>query len=157
MKIRIATLDDVPQLARLNRTVQNLHAQAAPKLFRVDAPQDLVEAGFRDMVSDPTAFCLVAEKGEPVGYLYATFRYRAETWFRPAHRICNISHVSVEREHQRRGIGRALFERLFQEAASRGYERIELDVWSFNVEAREAFERLGFRVFNERMVYAPDA
>ncbi len=157
MKIRVATTEDVPTLARLNGTVQRIHAQAIPKLFRCDAPRALVEAGFREMVSDPSAFWLIAEDPEPIGYLYATFRDREETWFRPAHKICNISHVSVERGDQRCGIGRALIERLFQEAASRGYDRVELDVWSFNAEAKQAFERLGFRVFNERMVYAPEA
>lgn len=157
MQIRVATTEDVPQLARLNGAVQRIHAHAVPKLFRGDAPRELVEAGFRDMVDDPSAFWLIAEDPEPVGYLYATFRNREETWCRPANRICNIGHVSIEREHQRHGVGRALVERLFQEAASRGFERIELDVWSFNAEAKEAFAHLGFRVFNERMVYTPEA
>ena len=101
MKIRIATTEDVPELARLNGTVQRIHAQAVPTLFRGDAPRELVEAGFRDMVSDTSAFWLIAEDPEPIGYLYATFKDREETWFRPAHKICNISHVSVEGREKR--------------------------------------------------------
>ena len=38
-------------------------------------------------------------------------------------------------------------------SSGRGFERIEIDVWSFNREAKACFARLGFHVFNERMTY----
>ncbi len=33
-------------------------------------------------------------------------------------------------------------------ANSRGYERIDLDVWSFNQDAQAAFQKLGIEVYN---------
>ena len=41
-------------------------------------------------------------------------------------------------------------------ARSRGIIRVELDVWSFNSEARHFYLKNGFEVFNERMTIATD-
>ena len=44
-----------------------------------------------------------------------------------------------------------LLAELEREANSRGASQIELDVWSFNDEARQAFTSLGFRPVREKM------
>ena len=44
-----------------------------------------------------------------------------------------------------------LMEALQGEAAARGIDQIELDVWLFNDEAREVYERLGFEPIMQRM------
>ena len=153
MRIRRSTREDVPALVDLNTIVQSLHADALPALFRKDCPRAVVMDAFERMLDDPKALWLIAEDKEPCGYIYAEFRDREESWFRPAHRICNISHIAVRRDHRKAGVARALIEAVRKEADVRGYRRIELDVWSFNGKARKAFEHLGFRVFNERMAW----
>jgi ribosomal protein S18 acetylase RimI-like enzyme len=152
MNIRPATPLDLEALVSLNHHVQSLHAAAHPALFRGNAPHEETIAAFRKMIEDPAALWLLAETNQPAGYLYAQFHDRPQTWFRPAHRICNISHVAVHPSHRRLGIARQLVAALIVEADARGFGRIELDVWSFNQEARATFDRLGFEVFNERRV-----
>jgi ribosomal protein S18 acetylase RimI-like enzyme len=151
MKIRRADKQDVDALAALNAHVQSIHAAAVPSLFRNEPPALEVAEAFRGWLEDPAAFVLIAQEGLPCGYIYAQFLERPESWIRPAFRVCNISHIAVRPESRRKGVARQLIAAVEEEAARRGVTRIELDVWSFNREARETFLRIGFEVFNERM------
>jgi ribosomal protein S18 acetylase RimI-like enzyme len=146
-----ATRCDLAVLADLNNHVQSLHARACPALFRHDPPPEEVAAAFEKMVEDPSALWLLAKTDRPAGYLYAQFRERPESWARPALRVCNISHLVVHPDFRRLGVARRLLSDIVTEAGTRGFARIELDVWAFNHRARAAFKRLGFAVFNERM------
>lgn len=149
--IRRATRRDLSALAALNMHVQSLHARACPELFRHDPPPEEVVAAFENMIEEPSALWLLAETDRPAGYLYAQFRERPESWARPVFRVCNISHLVVHPDFRRLGVARRLLSAIVAEAETRGFARIELDVWAFNHRARAAFKRLGFAVFNERM------
>jgi diamine N-acetyltransferase len=151
MTIRKATVADLPLLVTLSQTVQRQHADAHPELFRQNPPTEEAAAAFQKMMESPNGYWLIAEEKIACGYLYAYFLERKESWVTSACKVCTIHHVSVEPSFRRRGIARALVAALKDEAVSRGYDRIELDVWSFNSTAKECFARLGFRVFNELM------
>jgi ribosomal protein S18 acetylase RimI-like enzyme len=151
MKIRPANLLDVEDLVSLNGHVQSIHAAAVPSFFRNQPPAFEAAGAFRRMLEDPAAVLLIAEERLACGYLYAQFHDRPENWFRPAFRVCNLSHLSVHPDARRKGVARRLIAAIVAEAEKRGFARIELDVWSFNHDARAAFRQLGFQVFNERM------
>jgi ribosomal protein S18 acetylase RimI-like enzyme len=151
MKVRPASLSDVAALVALNEHVQLIRAVAVPELFRRNPPADVIGDAFRKMIADPAAFWLIAEDEVPCGYLCAQFHEQPESWFRPALRLCNISQLAVHPEARRKGVARRLIATLVETATQRGFERIVLDVWTFNQGAREAFMRLGFHLYNERL------
>ncbi len=151
MKIRRATVSDTDTLLELYQEVQGLHAEALPELFLGPSPGPAECAVFQKWVEDPAALWLLAEQDGALGYLYAQFHDVGETFFRPALRVCNISQLSVRPESRRKGVARRLVSSLVEEADKLGFDRIELEVWSFNRGARAAFARLGFEVLNERM------
>jgi diamine N-acetyltransferase len=151
MKIRQATVSDVPVLVSLNRTVQDMHADAFPGRFRRDAPEQVVARAFVSMVEAPTSYWIVAEEEEPIAFLSAEFRERDESWCLVSHRVCYLAGIVVAPAFRRRGIARALFAALQQEAGARGVNDIELDVWAFNEQARQVFVKLGFQGLMERM------
>lgn len=151
MKIRRATLADVPVLVSLNRGVQEMHANAYPERFRRDAPIAVVERTFSEMIEAPSSYWLVAEDEQPIGFLSAEFRERDESWCLVSHRVCYLAGIVVAPGLRRRGVARALLAELKRESEVRGGVRIELEVWAFNEPAREAFAKLGFRRLTERM------
>jgi ribosomal protein S18 acetylase RimI-like enzyme len=153
ISIRTADGADLDALVELNRAVQGIHAAALPSLFKSECALETVKEAFQKMMAAPGGCWLIAEAAQPCGYLYADFRERPESWSQRQRRVCNISHVAVSPGWRRRGVARQLVARVREEAARRGFERIELDVWSFNPEAKACFARLGFHVFNERMTY----
>ena len=151
MKIRRATVSDVPRLVSLNRDVQEMHAEAFPERFRRDAPENAVARAFSAMIESPSSYWLVAEGEQPTGFLSAEFIERDESWCVVPHRMCYLAAIVVAPAFRRRGIARALLAELKREAISRGVDRIELDVWAFNDAAKQAFASLGFHSVMERM------
>jgi diamine N-acetyltransferase len=154
MRIRKATASDAAALVTLNRAVQEMHADAFPEKFRRNVPDDEVERAFRATLQADPSYWLVAEDDEPIAFLSAEFREREETWCLAAHRVCYLSALVVAPHYRRRGIARALLQELQQEAEARGVTTIELDVWAFNEQAKQAFASLGFRGVMERMSLA---
>lgn len=153
MKIRQATLSDIPALVALNRIVHAMHVAAFPRTFRKDPPDQVVADAFRSAIQAPSSYWLLAEDVEAAAFLTADFRDRAETWYLIPHRVCYIGGIIVVPHRRRQGIARALLAELKREANCRSVARIELDVWAFNEEARQAFAHLGFRSIMERMAF----
>ena len=151
MKIRPATVSDIPALVSLNRIVHRMHAAAFPGTFRQDPPDQVVAEAFKAAIEAPSSYWLLAEEEHASAYLSADFRQRDESWYMVAHRVCYIGAIVVAPECRRMGIARALLAELKREANVRGVARIELDVWTFNHAARQAFACLGFRPVMERM------
>jgi diamine N-acetyltransferase len=151
MKIRPATISDVDLLVALNRVAQDRHAEAFPDRFRRDAPDAVVAEAFARMLQAPSAFWLVAEQEQPVGFLSAEFREQAASWCLAPRRSCYLAAIVVAPAVRRQGVARALVAALQREVRVRDVAAIDLDVWSFNDEARQAFAQLGFRRIMERM------
>jgi ribosomal protein S18 acetylase RimI-like enzyme len=133
-----------------------MHAAAFPERFRKDPPDQAVADAFKEAMESPSAYWLLAEEGEAVAFLSSDFRERTETWCVVAHRVCYIGGVVVLSGCRRKGIARALLAELKREANSRGVTQIELDVWAFNDEARQAFISLGFKSAMERMTLSAE-
>jgi len=152
MKIRPATVSDIPALVSLNRIVHHMHAAAFPGTFRQDPPDQVVAHAFKAAIEAPSSYWLLAEEEHAGAFLSADFRQRDESWCMIAHRVCYIGGIVVAPHCRRMGIARALLAELKREANVRGVARIELDVWTFNHEARQAFARLGFHPVMERMM-----
>ena len=151
MEIRKATVFDIPALVALNQPVQTMHATAYPETFRPNVPQESVERAFDAMIQHPASYWLIAEADRPIGFLSSEFRDREASWCLAAQRICYLAGIAVDPDFRRRGVARGLIAELQREVAARGANRIELDVWTVNEDARQAFTRLGFRSVFERL------
>ncbi len=152
MEIRRATARDAGIVARLNREVQQLHADALPRLFKPPSEEIFAPAAFAELVADLDTVVFIGEAGgEPVGYLYAQVARRPDTPFTYAADVVFVHHLAVRREHRGRGYGERLIREAVALAESEGIRRIELSVWAFNTDTRGFFARQGFTVFNERV------
>ncbi len=152
MRIREATVADLPTIVSLNREVQTMHSGAFPEIFGDPSDEEMVDAFGADM-GGPDSHWLVAveEEQQTIGYLNAEFQQRDETWCSVSRRICYLGGIVVAPEFRRRGIAKALLNALKQQAAARDIGQIELDVWAFNDESRKAFASLGFQPLMHRM------
>jgi len=136
IRIRNASATDLEAIVALSAFVQRQHADALPDLFKPPARSRQTRDAFRSFLADPTSLMLLAEKTKPVGYLWAQFQNRPEGWTRFALRLLYIQHMGVAPRFRRRGVGRLLLARAVEMARQQGITRIELDVCSFNSEAR---------------------
>ncbi len=150
--IRRATHADTVALARLNATIQALHADALPTFFKQPTEFTFPPARFAELLDKPDTVIFLAEvDGAPAGYLYADTTPAMETSSTYALERVWIHHIGVEPEFQRHGVGTALIDAAWELARDLGIGTLALSTWSFNDRAITFFERQGFETYNYRM------
>ena len=65
-------------------------------------------------------------------------------------KILNIENICVDKNYQKKGIGKKLYEQLVQLAKERNIDNIELLVWGFNENAINFYKNLGMNIKNLR-------
>jgi ribosomal protein S18 acetylase RimI-like enzyme len=156
VQIRKATHNDIDAIVALSAFVQKQHADALPDLFKAPSTSQQMCDVFRDFLADANSLVLVAGQERPAGYLWAQFQNRTESWARFGQRILYIQHMAVAPEFRRKGIGARLLDKAMKIARQEGTKRMELDVWSFNGDARRFYAKHGFAVCNEKMAFNTD-
>jgi ribosomal protein S18 acetylase RimI-like enzyme len=153
MKIRTATERDLSSIVALNAFAQQQHADSLTELFRSPVNSALTFRAFEEFLSIPNGLLLLADDGETAGYLWAQFQERPADWARLELKYLSIHHLVVAPQFRRRGIGTLLLTKAIDMARDKGIKRVELDVWSFNSEAKHFYAKQGFEVYNERMSF----
>ena len=112
LSIRPATLADIPVITRIYGHAVR-HGTAS---FELEPPDEAEMTRRMRALIDGGYPYLVAQNDAVVGYAYAG-AYRA----RPAYRFSVENSIYVAPDAHRRGIGRALLDRLIAECEARGY------------------------------------
>jgi len=153
MNIRLATLDDLDLLARLNTDVQRLHANALPHLFKQPDNPAAIIADFRERIfANVEGRVFFAElDDEAAGYVYAHMTHRPDNAYTYALDAIHIDQISVRPVYQGMGVGYGLVQEVFDWARTEKIKRVTLDTGAFNVEAQAFFKKQGFEVSTYRM------
>lgn len=150
MRLREATVDDVPRLVELWAEFMDHHRAGDPFYTRAPGAEEAWAAFVRDGLGGEDWLVVVGEEGgEVVGYCLAQILERppivANRWYG------FVQDLAVTATHRDRGVGSALFERVETWFAARGVDRIELNVSAYNETARTFWRRKGFGDYLERL------
>ena len=136
MRIRCATLEDIPQIQVLeaqSSTAAHWNAAQYDALFAKDAPRRIALVAQDDL-------------HHLIGFLIA--RSLAGEW--------EIENIVVDERHKKRGIGTTLVRRLLSEALAAGATSAILEVRESNAPARRLYEKTGFTSQGRRNSYYRD-
>jgi ribosomal protein S18 acetylase RimI-like enzyme len=149
MEIRKATKSDISRLVSLNDTVQKIHAEAYPHIFKCPTNSSEIEVFFSKIIDQVNSLVLIAftDTGEPAGYICAVMNCVPENPFKFEQRVMHIDQMAVSPAYRNLGVGRMLIERVDEYAKELEMDRIELNSWMFNQDAHKFFEKLGFTKF----------
>jgi GNAT superfamily N-acetyltransferase len=148
--VRAAEAADIERLVTLNRATQELHVEARRDIFHPVRSEDMV-AWFTDLLANPSVRVWVAKDDAVVGYAVVRVRETEASPFCPARTWWELDEIGVDAAHRRRGVARALVERIVAEARPAGLPALELNCWSFNLAAQQAFASLGFTPMTTRL------
>lgn len=142
--IRAAAPGDETALAGIAAVVQELHFAARPDVFKaVDV--GALRTWFRSALGDAEPRIVLAEVlGTAAGYAVVNDLDRDENVFAHSRRWREVEQLAVLPAYRGRGVARDLIEHVAASARADGVESLELNTWTFNQTAREAFQRLGF-------------
>jgi mycothiol synthase len=134
-----------PQLFHetLLRTYQ--HTLDCPEVNGVRTVEEVIEGHRAGGPFDPDLWLLAFEEKEPVGVLIMTEVRPGEEW--------EVSYMGIIPEGRRRGFGREILHKALLEARASGVGSVTLCVDDRNGPAWRLYERMGFTLFDRRLVY----
>lgn len=149
MIVRNATPDDADVLAALNATVQKLHADAEPGIFRQPQSGVFTPKPVAEILAEPSNTILIAcDDDVAVGYAWIKLNDRPESVTTHANRWLHIEHIAVRPDAQGKGVGTALVQCAKALAKEQGIAQVTLTSWSFNTKAHRFFAAHGFTPYH---------
>jgi diamine N-acetyltransferase len=150
--MNITQTNDYEMIAKLNKTVQDVHVELFPEYF-TPYNYEPVRDFFKEIVHDPKhIFLLVEEDANPIGYVWMTVRELGDSPFKKGFKSLYIHQISVERNFSNKGVGSQLITHIEKIAKDLGATKLELDYWIDNTIARNFYKKLGF-VINREVVH----
>ena len=151
MKIRQATIEDVPAIQRLNWELDKHHADLLPGIFRPLTEDARPDSVVRDWIKDADADYLVAEENGIVGFINIRRASRPRYPMFKAHEFAMIEDAVVAQSVRGRGIGTQLFSAAIAWAREHGLEYVQTMVWAANKRTREFYLDQGFQPLTEKL------
>jgi diamine N-acetyltransferase len=140
-----SSIDDYNGVAVVFDEIHELHRQALPHVFRAVEGRALERTYFEEVLTDPEADWLLAERaGEILGFASVRIVHAPDRPMLVPRRFAEVSSLAVRADHQHSGIGRALMQAAEHWAAGQAINEIQLNVWEFNGGAIAFYERLGY-------------
>lgn len=146
VKIRPATINDVPTIGRLGALLVREHHDFDPLRFiaATSRTQDQYGWYLGTQLEEPNIVILVAERdGKVIGYTYSGVEGNDYMSLRgPAGVMYDIV---VDPDHRQQGVGRILVDATLEALKSKGAPRVVLSTAERNAAAQRLFDRAGFR------------
>lgn len=149
--VRPARREELERVNALRRQVNDLHVAGRPDIFRPgfgEALRNHVYDAFDDAQTDVIVALL---GGEIAGFATVQYIHRPESPYTLARDFYRVEEFGVDAAHRRRGVATALVAYMKKDAADKGFDRLELDVWAFNEGALAFYEAVGFTTYRRYM------
>ncbi len=152
MKIRKAFDKDVFNLFDLLFTVQALHANGRPDLFKAVATK-YTHQEIKDIVNgeNTPVYVLVDQEDCAVGYAFCSLLEEKETENLYAKRTLYIDDLCVKEDLRGKGYGKKLYDYVLLRAKEFSCDRVTLNVWHLNQSALRFYEKLGMKPLKTTM------
>ena len=147
IQVRPVRRDELERVNELRRMVNEVHVQGRPDIFRPGFCEEL-ERHVYDAFDDAQTDVIVALLGgEIAGFATVQYIHRPESPYTLARDFYRVEEFGVDAAYRRQGVATALVEYMKNDAREKGFNRIELDAWTFNEGALTFYENVGFRTY----------
>lgn len=145
--IRKAETNDFQDIHKLIMQIHKLHVTERNDIYKDIDPIGFDE--FKTKLSNNNNVYLVAEsENKIVGICFSQIKEISNNKIMNDRKILHIENICVDKNHQKKGIGKKLYKEIVQIAQKRNINNIELMVWGFNKNAIKFYENLGMIVKN---------
>lgn len=149
--VRPARYEELGRINELRRFVSQLHADGRPDTFQPGFCRELEQILYQRFGLDSWCILAAVLEGQVVGFASVEYQDRPESPYCKARRLYHVEEFGVDPTRRRQGVATALVAYMKQDAARRGFPRIELDVWEFNRGAVRFYEAVGFETYRRHM------
>lgn len=151
MMVRYAKREELTRVNELRKQVNDLHCEGRPDLFRPGFSQELRDYVYAIFNSENKDIVVAEIDGIICGFACIQYVEKPETPYRFALHFCDIDELCVDQAFRRLGIAKAIIAFIKEEAKKKGFNRLELNMWSFNEDALRFYEAVGFSTYRRYM------
>lgn len=149
--VRFAKEEDLPQINHIRRQVNDLHAEARPDIFKPGFDGEIVEVAAAYMKREDCSVVVCERDGNICGFAMLRDITRPENAYMHARHYLDVDEFGVDASCRRQGVGHEMMQWLRSHAKERGFDRLELNMWSFNEGALAFYEQEGFVTYRRYM------
>ncbi|MFJ7975761.1 GNAT family N-acetyltransferase [Peribacillus sp. NPDC096379] len=154
--INSAVFEDYDTLNVIVKEGQDEHADALPNIFnkvRIVMPKSY----FKELLEDSNTEILVARENEKVvGFAVMELKESPPFDSVVPRKYAYMSDFGVKGSHQKRGIGKDLFDACVNWSKNQGASSLELNVWEFNQKAISFYSKNGMKSISRKMTLLID-
>jgi diamine N-acetyltransferase len=147
IKIRQAHETDYPNIILITMQVQKLHTDNRKDIYKENSnPLDLDD--FKLMLNTPEKFKIIVAVNETekiLGYSIIQIQNIKDNKILKDAKVYFIDSIAIDEEHKRKGIGKKMMNWIRNEAINDMANRIVLNVWSFNKDAIDFYDKIGMK------------
>lgn len=151
MHIRLATIDDLPQIVKLGKELLHQHGEFDFDYYQLEENFDeLFGTWVKDQLNHPYQFIIVGQDpadGTIVGFISGFVKY-LYPWFKTKS-VGHISYMIIDHKYRRHGIGKLLEKGAAEWFGSKNISYIELYVEEQNLTGKSAWDKYGFLPFKK--------
>ena len=152
MLLRKACVKDVPELFEMLKTVQALHENGRPDIFKKGTTKYTHEQIAQIIKEESTpVFVLANEFDKAVGYAFCIIQNEKETENLYPQKTLYLDDLCVKEELRGQGYGKKIYNFVLDKAKEYGCTRLTLNVWHLNESALRFYEKLGMKPLKTTM------
>lgn len=149
--VRFARQEDLERVNELRKEVNELHVSGRPDIFKRGFGEEIKNYIY-DIWNAENKDILVAESdGIICGFACVQYVDRPENPYMKERKFYDIDEFGVDAKFRRQGVATELVEFAKADAKSKGFEKIELNMWDFNEDALAFYEAIGFKTYRRYM------
>ena len=143
--VRLATMDDAEIIARQTSSIQQLHNEALPQMFKPPSAEVFPPRKLAALIQDSNSIVAGAEMDcKVVGHIYGALANRTENEFNSPHTYIYINQIGVDEVVRHQGVGMALMNFMRDRTRALGLTVMQVDHFAFNTRAGAFFKACGF-------------
>lgn len=148
---RKAELQDFDEIKRLIQQVHDFHQLKRPDFYREsDHPMKIED--YKELMDNPeTDIYVLATDTAVIGYAFTRIMYFRDNTRIIDHRRFFIDDICIDKALRKKGYGRRLMNELEGVGRSLGIRYMDLNVWNFNTDAYEFYQKYGMKPVITRM------
>ncbi|MDL4840452.1 GNAT family N-acetyltransferase [Aquibacillus rhizosphaerae] len=147
--MEIESSKDFQTIAKLNKSVHDLHYQLYPSTFKKYNYAE-IKSFFKNIIEMPNfIFLLLKEEDNALGYAWAEVVEYPENPFRKSYTTIYVHQLCVVESVRGMGYGTKLMEEIYAIGKQKKAQKIELDYWTNNDSAHNFYKSHGFKKIRE--------
>lgn len=153
MIIRDANINDYESISKLFMESDNYHFYNQPNIYNETNENSRKLGYIKELIDDSKGMFYILEiEKNVVGFING---YEESKGFLPFHKkrtYFYIDNLVVNKDHQQKGYGRLLLQRVIEDCKKKNYSDIILNVYTFNGNAISLYNSVGFKELSKDMI-----